>query len=113
MLMLVSHFYLQAGYCIPQCECFSIKLLPSLFDIQLEQASKQVSWLRTRKCADMASINQTAFPGLVQVRVESVGGLGVVVTGVNDILWVPVSMVVLLGTLDVLLALTNEARAAA
>lgn len=43
MLVLVSHFYLQAGCCIPQCDCFSIKLRPSLFDIQLEQASKQVS----------------------------------------------------------------------
>ena len=56
---------------------------------------------------DRPRIRQLALPYLVQVRVQSLCSFCVVVTRVDDILRVAVPTVVLLGPLDVLLALAD------
>ncbi len=128
LLMLVSHLYLQAlqfaiaiAYRNRIHLRFSFLFFSSSFhhhffsslSVHLDQASNQPSNpdLRTRKCADMAGIRRPAVC-LVQVRVESLGGLSVVVTRVHDVLLVAIAGVVLLGAFDVLLGLADEAGAA-
>lgn len=123
LFKLVSHLYLQAGAQshAGKCSClFPIK--PSSAQgvfrrqsIHSSDASKQAS--KHRDVARPANvltlwrvINQQRLVfsrSLVQVRVESLGGLGVVVTGVDNVLWVAVATVVLFGTLNVLLRLAG------
>ena len=66
-----------------------------------------ISIFVTRGCADMAGVRVLLLFRLVQVRVQRLGGLGVVVARVDDILRVAIATVVLLRALDVCLALAS------
>ena len=122
MLMLDLHLYLQVGVLlhtamlwllsfVVELSCPNLQFMRACIHaciqpaISIKQASKQAKYPDIT--LPWSSINQPdsaeIHSSLVQMRVERLGSLRVVMTGVDDILRVSVAGVVLLGSLDVLL----------